>query len=100
MDNLLKSFMQEQFDFEGLLEIGFFKEEMRNDYEAQAAKVCHFFGFDSVYEYGANERRCHFSYAEEWENPEDDMGGRPLHVNEKGELKKEPFITVIPSIYD
>jgi len=54
---------------------------MKGDYEAQAKRVCDFFGFKTVYEYGAEEIRCHISYG----------GKRP---------PDEPFITVIPSIYD
>ncbi len=96
-DRTLKNFMQEQFDFEGLLEIGFFKEQDREDYKVQAKKVCKFFGFESVYEYGARDIRCHLSYGDEQSGLGND---RPLHVNENGKLKEEPFITVIPNIYE
>ena len=89
--------MQEFFPFDQFKEIGFFKEEMRNDYQAQADKVCHFFGYKTVFEYGAKPSQCHISYATEWDaSPEDKAKGafgRPLHVNESGELKEEPFIT-------
>ena len=87
--------MQEFFAFDQFKEIGFFKEEMRNDYQAQADKVCHFFGYKTVFEYGAKPSQCHISYIPESQlHPEDKTpGGRPLHVNESGELKEEPFIT-------
>lgn len=96
-DRTLKNFMQEHFDFEGMVEIGFFKEEEREDYKAQAEKICKFFGFKSVYEYGVKEIRCHLSYGDEQNGL---RNNRPLHVNENGELKEEPFVTVIPNIYE
>lgn len=55
---------------------------MRGDYYAQAKRVCERFGYKSVFEYGAKELICHVSYAE---------GERP---------QNEPFLTIIPSIYD
>ena len=55
---------------------------MKGDYYAQAKRVCDFFGYKSVFEYGAEEIRCHLSYA--GERPEND----------------KEFITVISSIYD
>ena len=73
-----KRFMQEFFPFGPLLKSGFFTKEMKGDYEAQAARVCQFFGYKTVYEYGAEEASCHLS-----------------KVKPEG-----PFITVIPSIYD
>lgn len=78
----LENFMKEFFPFKEFLKIGFFKKEMKGDYEAQAKIVCEFFGYEIVYEYGAKEFRAHISYA-------------------KGHRSKEdPFVTVIPSIYD
>ncbi|GAF73905.1 unnamed protein product, partial [marine sediment metagenome] len=53
-------------------------------------KICAFFGYETVFEYKSKEVKVHLSF----------VGDRPLHVNEKGELKEEPFVTVIPSIYD
>lgn len=79
---LLKRFIKEFFDFTSLRKAGFFTKEMRNDYYAQAERICIFFGFDNVFEYGKDETRCHISYVE---------GKRP---------KDESFITTIPSIYD
>ena len=83
--------MEEFFPFKELCEIGFFNKSMESDYEAQAARVCEFFGYESVYEYGKAEMRIHLSYA---------PGERPLHINPEGKLEKEPFVTVIPGIYD
>ncbi len=98
--DLLKKFMKEHFSFTPLRKVGFFTKEMKNDYEAQAKKICEFFGLESVYEYGSEDIRCHINYA----NPDDKIGldssFRPLHVNEKGQLKCAPFVEVFPSIYE
>lgn len=49
----LKTFLEDEIDFYGLKKIGFWCSGTRKtDYEKQAAKICHFFGFKSVYEYG------------------------------------------------
>ena len=74
--------MQEFFPFSPLRKAGFFTKEMKGDYDAQANRVCTFFGFETVYEYGAEEITAHLSYAE---------NKRPID---------EPFVTVIPSIYE
>jgi hypothetical protein len=79
---VLKRFMQEFFPFNEFRKIGFFTKEMKGDYEAQAKRVCKFFGFDTVYEYRATTMRVHISYGE---------GHRP---------PDEPFITEFPSIYE
>jgi hypothetical protein len=81
-DEVLERFMKEFFPYAYWRKVGFFTKEMRGDYKAQAKRVCDFFGYKTVYEYGANEVRCHLSYAD---------GKRP---------EGEPFVTVIPSIYD
>ena len=81
-DGVLERFMKEFFPFDEFKEVGFFTEEMRDNYKAQADRVCEFFGYKTVYEYGKDEIRCHVSYPKE-ERPPDD-----------------PFITVIPSIYE
>ncbi len=81
-DPLLKSFMQEFFPFSEFRRAGIFTKEMRGDYQAQADRICKHFGYATVYEYGANEVRCHLSF----DSPE-----------ARG---NEPFATVIPSIYD
>lgn len=59
---VLERFMKEFFDFEGLLESGFFTKEMREDYEAQAKRVCDYFGYKTVYEYAAKKCRAHLTF--------------------------------------
>lgn len=49
---------------------------------SQAQRVCDFFGYKTVYEYGAKEFRVHVSY---------DEGSRP---------EGEPMVTTIKSIYE
>jgi acyl-CoA thioesterase FadM len=80
--NVLKRFMKEFFPFSEFKKVGLFTAEMKNDYEAQAKKICNYFGYTTVYEYGAKEINCHITYVD---------GKRPIN---------EPFITTIPSIYD
>ena len=79
-EKLLESFMKEFFDFNELKKVGFFKEGMRYNYKAQAERVCKYFGYKTVYEYGAEELRCHLSFTRK---------------HQKG----KPFITVIENIY-
>ncbi|MGI4873260.1 MAG: hypothetical protein ACRYFX_19025 [Janthinobacterium lividum] len=51
----LKQFMADNFCFYGMKEWGFWPKGTRaTDFEAQAARVCQFFGYQSVYEYGRN----------------------------------------------
>lgn len=90
-DKTLENFMKEFFPYKEFKAMGFFTKEMRGDYEAQAKRVCDFFGYKTVFEYGAKEIRVHLTYAK---------GERPLVVNDNGKLQEEPFITVIPNIYD
>lgn len=70
--------MEEFFDLDYLVKykIWGFSKKIRYDYKT----ICDFFGFKTIYEYGAEEVRCHLSYD----------GERP---------KDEPFVTVIESIY-
>lgn len=79
-DQVLENFMKEFFPFDDLQEIGFFTKEMKEDYQAQANRVCKFFGFKTIYEYGSKEVRCHLSFTQP--------------------LKDEPFITEIKNIYE
>lgn len=81
-EEILERFMKENFHYPSLLKAGFFTKEMKNDYKAQAERICHFFGYKNVYEYGAEELRCHISYVE---------GKSPEY---------DGFITVIPSLYE
>ena len=72
--------MEEFFDFATLKKAGFYgKEIKKRDYKAQAERVCKFFGYKTVYEYGAKEIHA--------------------HVTSDDRLPHEPFVTVIPSIY-
>ena len=76
----LKNFMLEFFDFDCLKKAGFYDKSIkRNDYEAQADRVCKYFGLKTVYEYGAREVHGHISVA----NPTED----------------DKFITVTENIY-
>jgi len=61
---VLERFMKEFFPFTGMKKIGLFTKGMKGDYEAQANRICEFFGFETVYEYGAIEVRCHLSYVD------------------------------------
>jgi hypothetical protein len=97
-DKVLERFMKEFFPYGHFKKTGFFTPEMKGNYAAQAKRVCDFFGFESVYEYGGKVLMCHITYGG------DDLAGlgtsRPMHIDNYGELKAEPFITVIPSIYE
>lgn len=79
---LLKRFMKEFFPYGEFRKAGIFTKEMRGDYYWMAYKICHCLGLETIYEYGKDEIRCHFSYAE---------GKRPPGT---------PFVEVFPSIYD
>jgi len=81
-DAILERFMKEFFPYDEFKKCGFFTKEMKGDYKAQAKRVCDYFNYKTVYEYGAEEVRCHISYIN---------NGRPVG---------EPFVTVIPSIYE
>lgn len=89
-DGLLKRFMKEHFPYGEFKKAGIFSKEMRYDYKLQAECICKYLGLKTIYEYGSEEICCHITYGE---------NERPLHINDKGKLKEEPFITVIPSIY-
>ena len=99
-EQVLENFMKEFFPFKEFKEIGFFTKDMRGDYQAQADKVCKFFGYKSVFEYGVKEVSCHISYGSGLPNDKAGLDSAvPMYVDDKGELKDEPFITVVPSIY-
>ena len=84
----LKSFLIANFSYKDLKKAGFFKDIKFNDYEGQAKKICDFFGYKNIYEYGKHEIRCHISYSE----------SRPIEVDEKGQLKTIPFVeTIFPN---
>ena len=88
-DEVLKNFMKEFFSFGEFKKVGFFTKEMKGDYKAQSEKVCNYFGYKTVYEYGAKEIRVHLSSNKYYDG-----------VNEDGELVEKPFVTIIPSIYN
>lgn len=91
-DRILKNFLEEFFDFKTLKKAGFFPKDMKkSDIHGQAKRICSFFGYETVFEYGAEKIRAHISYAN---------GERPLHVDTEGQLKEEPFITEIGGIYE
>lgn len=80
-DELLKSFMEEFFDFAMLKKVGFYGREIKKrDYKAQADRVCKHFGYKTVYEYGAKEVRG--------------------HITDDNKPYGTPFTFVIPSIYE
>lgn len=83
-EGVLKRFMQEFFPFNEFKKAGIFTKEMKGDYKAQSEKIRIFFGFKTIYEYGAMEFRGHISFTESYleKHPE------------------QPFITTIKSIYD
>jgi len=80
---LLKNFLSEHFDFDDLKKFGLFDKNIkRKDYQKQADRICMFFGFETIYEYGFNEVKAHITYAD---------GFRP---------EKEPFVTIIKPWYE
>ena len=61
-EETLKNFMLEFFDYNGLRKIGVYDRTIKkNNYQAQADRICEFFGYGTVFEYGAKEVRCHLS---------------------------------------
>jgi len=87
---LLKKFMQEWFPYRLFKKAGLFTPEMKGNYEAQADHICKRLGIESIYEYGnlGVGTTFHLTYDQ-----------RPLHINQNGELKPEPFVETIKSIY-
>lgn len=79
-NELLKSFIEEFFDFNSLCKAGLFTKEIRKDYKAQSEILCRFLGLKSIYEYGVKEIRC--------------------HITECNPHKSKTFVTIIPSIYE
>ena len=63
-DETLKNFMLEMFDFDGLRKIGVYgKDIKRKDYQAQADRICKYFGFKTAFEYGKDSVKAHLTYA-------------------------------------
>lgn len=75
---VLKRFMKEFFPYTTFRKVGFFSKEMKGNYYMQAERVCVWFGYETVFQYGSEEIRCHLS-----------------EVKPEGE-----FITVVKNIYE
>lgn len=99
-DKVLANWMKEFFPYGEFRKAGVFTKDMRGNYKVQSEYICKILGLKSIYEYGKDEIRCHITYA----NPDCPIGictnGRPLTINNSGFLKDEPFITIIPSIWN
>ena len=94
-DRVLKEFMEEHFDFRALKKAGFYGRNIRKcDFYSQAQRVCQYFGYKTVFEYNTREIRGHLTFADP-DCPAGIATARPLHVDESGDLKQEPFVTVI-----
>lgn len=97
---VLERFMKEFFPYAEFKNAKIFTKEMRKDYVAQANKICYLLGLKTIYEYRKEEIRCHITYA----NPDCktglDTNGRPMNIDENGNITVEPFVTVIKSIWD
>ena len=62
---LLKNFLKDQFDFKELKKIGFYKKEIKaTDYQAQADRICQYFGLETVYQYNFTTTHAHISYVD------------------------------------
>jgi hypothetical protein len=81
-DQLLKSFIEEFFDYDALQKVGFWNGISKDNYQAQAERICQYFGLKTIYEYGAEPIKAHLTYPK---------GQRP---------KGEPFVTELKSIYE
>jgi hypothetical protein len=65
MDQTLKSYMRDNFDFPSMKKVGIYPKTMKfNDYEGQAKIICRMFSLESVYEYSNIGRGmyAHISY--------------------------------------
>lgn len=83
-DRILKEFLDNHIDFYTLRKVRFFPKEMKkSDIHGQAKRICEFFGYKTVYEYGAKAIYAHVSYAD---------GHRPSWVNEQGKYEQAPFV--------
>ena len=60
--DVLRRFMQEFFPFSELQKVGFFTKEMKGDYNAQAERVCKFFGLKNVYEWGVTAKHINHGF--------------------------------------
>jgi len=83
-----KNFIEEHFSIKDLVKAGILSKEIRKDYNSISKRFCEFLGLKSICEYGAVEVRCHLTLPTR------------TSIDNKGELKVEPFITEIKSIYE
>lgn len=97
-DDVLKRFMKEHFPYGQFRKAGIFKKEMRGDYQAQADHICRLLGYKTIYEYRNKEIRCHITYA--GSDPAGLGSERPLHIDGNGKINEEPFVSIVPSIYE
>ena len=64
---LLKNFLLEHFDYDELKKVGFYDKTIkRKDYQKQADRICKFFGYETVYQYGFETTYAHISYADQY----------------------------------
>jgi hypothetical protein len=67
---LLKNFLEEHFDFDELKKVGLFDKTIkRKDYEKQAERICEYFGFETVYQYGFETIQAHITYENRKDEP-------------------------------
>lgn len=73
----LKLFLENNIPFHDLKKVGFFGKDVRKtDYEKISARVCQFFGYKSIYEYGkirVSGILCYGNGVAEWIRPSVDM---------------------------
>ena len=62
---LQKKFLLEQFDYDELKKVGFFKDIKRKEYQKQIDKICYFFGYKTIFEFGWKTTYAHISYADD-----------------------------------
>jgi len=56
MDRYLKNYLRDNFDFKALKKVGFYSKDIKStDYEKQAERLCHRFGFKNIYEWSVNK---------------------------------------------
>lgn len=87
-EQLAKDFIDEFFDIETLVDIGFLVPEIKDDYPAIEKCLNAWLGIESIFEYRKDAIRVHISTVD----PNCPIGME----SEKG----KPFITELPSIYE
>ena len=84
----LKQFLEDNIPFDALKKVGFFENGIRKtDYEKIAERVCQFFGYKSIYEYGE---------ADDLASPDVDMfcptTWKKLEVNKVEMISKDSWL--------